>query len=532
MIKSIFFKRKIITYLVSIFILSFFLGASDAQATITSKEDWDAAFTSKYGDETDLDKLLVQNGFYNDTKARFAWHGNYWVRAFVTMAETFSDLGYLDEAVNLIDYMLYYRDDARAARGEIDILEEPYHTAPLFYLNNRDQVMPGWRRIMSDGTRRILTLDDGQITNAIMRFVHLVYDDPEYAAFQAKAEEYLTRVMETVDAHTESYIFDRQPRVPGSYYNPQTDGSRVSWTPIPYNQSAAMGITLVLLDEVLDGAPEYRAMAEGIVAYWRNYARLEPDNSYVWDYAPFNGSTCSANYCKVEDIGHGHIDVGFLLLAYNYSIGGLNVDDVVHLTNTWVQNVYLGNGQLAVRVDGSGLSNETWNAGFDWIDLAEFDPSVLDIAIEVYESQHSTPGWGRPFLGWAEILRWTHIPNSEPTLEPDPEPEPVDPEPQPVDTEVPQVDIISPANGDVIGVPGPLEIHVNAVDNVAVSRVEIYLNDALRVTMLGSGPYYYVTHLPGKRNQVYEITAKAFDQKGNTRSAHVSVDTARRKKKR
>ena len=60
--------------------LVFFLGAGSAQADITSKEDWNAAFTAAYGDGTDFDILLSQNG-YNDKQSRFAWHGNYWVRA-------------------------------------------------------------------------------------------------------------------------------------------------------------------------------------------------------------------------------------------------------------------------------------------------------------------------------------------------------------------------------------------------------------------------------------------------------------------
>ena len=121
-------------------LLVLFAGFGVAQATITSKADWDAAFASKFGDGSDLDKLLVQNGFYDDSKGRFEWHGNYWLRAFVVMAETFDDPSYLDKAVNLIDYMLRYRDDARAARGEIDILQEPYFLAPPFYLNNRDEL--------------------------------------------------------------------------------------------------------------------------------------------------------------------------------------------------------------------------------------------------------------------------------------------------------------------------------------------------------------------------------------------------------
>ncbi|MFQ5382301.1 MAG: hypothetical protein ACE5EF_11890, partial [Dehalococcoidia bacterium] len=73
---------------------------------------------------------------------RLAWHGHYWLRAYVEMAAHYGDPQYLDDAVAMIDYMLDQRDDARAARGELDISSEPYRKAPLFYLQNRGQVAP------------------------------------------------------------------------------------------------------------------------------------------------------------------------------------------------------------------------------------------------------------------------------------------------------------------------------------------------------------------------------------------------------
>ena len=393
--------NRFVAHAASTLLALFVVGFADAQAAITSKDDWDTAFASRFGDGSDIGTLLPQDGFYDDTKARFAWHGNYWVRAFVTMAETFDDPSYLDKAVDLIDYMFRYRDDERAARGELDILDEPYYDAPPFYLNNHDQVMPGWRRVLSDGRRQILVLDDGQVTNGIMRFVRLVYENPKYEAYQVKAQEYLSRVIETVDAHTESYIFNRYSRVPGSYYWPKPDGTGFWSNPVPYNQEATMGITLLLLDDVLGGGTEYGLLAEGLVNYWLNYVHLQSNGSYTWDYRPYDEPF------RMEDIAHGHIDVGFLLLAYRYSIGDLTAEDMVGLVKTWVQNVYLGNGELAANVDGSGVSDarKTYYAGLDWIDLAEFDQIILRIAMKIYNKHYKTLIWARPFLGWAEILR-------------------------------------------------------------------------------------------------------------------------------
>ena len=158
---------------------------------------------------------------------------------------------------------------------------------------------------------------------------------------------------------------------------------------------------MILLDDLLGGGTDYARMAEGIVGYWLNYVELRPNGSYVWDYAPYGDAS------RVEDVGHGHIDAGFLWLAYNRSVGDLTTEDMVRLAKTWTQNAYLGNGELAALIDGSGTTKNEWNAGFDWIDLAELDPTVLDIAVEVYDKHYQEPTWSRPFLGWAEILRWT-----------------------------------------------------------------------------------------------------------------------------
>ena len=69
-------------------------------------------------------------------------------------------------------------------------------------------------------------------------------------------------------------------------------------------------------------------MAEGIVQYWLNYVRLQSKGSYVWDYAH---RTTLNNADRVEDSSHAHIDVGFLILAYEWGVGGLTAEDMTRL---------------------------------------------------------------------------------------------------------------------------------------------------------------------------------------------------------
>jgi hypothetical protein len=88
--------------------------ASDCRA-IESRSQWDEAFRLAHPAQ---DPCLADPGEYPGDL--YAWHGHYWIRAYLSMADTYGDTKYLDKAVALIDRMLFYRDDARHSRGELD----------------------------------------------------------------------------------------------------------------------------------------------------------------------------------------------------------------------------------------------------------------------------------------------------------------------------------------------------------------------------------------------------------------------------
>ena len=60
--------------------------------------------------------------------------------------------------------------------------------------------------------------------------------------------------------------------------------------------------------------------------------------------------------------------------------------------------------------------------------------------------------------------------------------------------------------------------------NVEVNRAEIYVNGGLKVTFIGTGPYQFDWRVSGKKNKVYEITAKAYDPSGNVGIDQISVE--------
>ena len=381
---------------------AFLIGSVSFSGTIAfaveTQADWDYWFNKYYGTQDPMLDSTEAN-----TAGKLSWHAHYWVRAYVMMAKTFKDTKYLDKAVTMIDFLLSNRDKIRDANGIIDVAAEPYGSAPLYFLKNPSVPAPGWRIWVSNSQWRIQTLDDGMITHAIMRFVDLVYNNPEYASYQAKAEQYLAAVEEIVPLHDSLFVYDRFDKMPGSYYYPKPDGTGLWSGAVPYNHSATMGVTLLLLDKVKGGVPEYRRKAEALLGYLKDYLRLQANDSYVWDYAPqyANG---------VEDFNHAHVDISFVVLAYKRGLS-LTEQDMKRFANTLTKNLYLGNGELAETVDGvePNTNKNYYPIGFDWIDLAEFDPTILDIAKEVYNKYYSKPSWCRDLQGWAEIMWWTKM---------------------------------------------------------------------------------------------------------------------------
>jgi hypothetical protein len=368
-------------------------------SAIETKNEWDKAFLSIYPYK---DPILEDPGEY--PAEAFAWHGHYWVRAYVSMAETYGDSKYLDKAVALIDHMFYHRDDARFARGALDIRAAPYTTAPLYYLNHRDEAARGWRKLWN-GQIRDDVVTDGMITQAIMRFVALVFHSSRFTAYQAKAREYMSKVEETASMWNDTFAFGRYG-IPGSYWYPKTDGTSLSSTEVAYNQSAVMAATLLLLDEVKGGVPEYRKKAAAVLDFWRMKRREVSGDAYEWNYYLVNQEY------GVEDFDHSHIDLLFFTIAFQHGL--MSRAEMNRLANTLTEKIYKGAGGTAAYVDGSG-SGDGYYAGFDWIDLAQVDPKVLDIAREVYTRRYSKPTWARPFLGWAEILRWSSAKNKKPS---------------------------------------------------------------------------------------------------------------------
>jgi hypothetical protein len=90
------------------------------------------------------------------------------------------------------------------------------------------------------------------------------------------------------------------------------------------------------------------------------------------------------------------------------------------------------------------------------------------------------------------------------------------------DVTAPAASIGSPADGATL--TGMVQVSAIASDNKGVSKVEFFINGALKATA-SAAPYAFVWNTEEAANGSYALTVKAYDQAGNVgQSASVSVN--------
>jgi len=353
---------------------------SSVTPAIGNQAAWDSKFSARYGTGGVPD---LSSGAETPAQRaeKFSWQGHYWVRAYVSMAKTYGDTKYLDKAVSSIDNWFAYQETSQ-----------------------------GWGASINPSQ---MFLDTGVIAQAITVFSYEVWNDSRFTAYRPKADSYIAKlepILHTYDAQWANNVtaYNGSP----SFYVYSTcgaDGKSVcsAASLVMYNQGATMVKALLLIDRIkrLKGqTPDagYLDKANKGAAYFKTFARLN-GTAYVWDYGGARGS-------GIEDTSHGHLDLSHLVWAYQFGLGGLTSTDMARLAGT--ARVILssaGANDVSTRVDGTGLAGtndyERVSIGYDWIDLVDYDQTLLDKVINVFNAHMSAPSSARFFFGWAEILR-------------------------------------------------------------------------------------------------------------------------------
>ncbi|MDJ0514346.1 MAG: hypothetical protein QNJ62_12975 [Methyloceanibacter sp.] len=336
------------------------------------------------------------DGDYDDSDGVLAWIVQYWVRAWVKMARLTGDRSYMDSCVSFIDAMFAHTDERRIERGEI---QESYIREPG-YFRGTGVGGPFWK---AGGLADVVT--NGQIAQGILCFVELVFEDPRrWRRYRALAQRYFEDALTVID------VFDNDwqtVRSKGSYHYRDSEGSGVlGVTSIAFNQAASMMTAQVLVNK-LEPSPARIDKIRRLVQLWLDDYMVErPDGTVSWRYIANHPEQTNP-----EDVGHGSIDIEFLVAAYLTGETALDERHMVALAKTFTSRVYNGHLGLNEFVDGSTEPrfDENWNAAIGWIELARWDPEVFVVAARIYNTSYppiapSGVLWSRPMLGWANLI--------------------------------------------------------------------------------------------------------------------------------
>jgi len=336
---------------------------------IGTQAAWDQKYNAQYG--SSLPNMR--------DSGEFAWHGHYWVRAYVSMAKTYGSTKYLDTAVRMIDQWI-----------------------------NRIEGPKGWSTGKDPSQ---MSLETAMISDAITLFAYEVWKDQRFGAYRSKADGYIARVEPILNSYNNQWaenLIDFAGS-PSFYLYASCGGVCGRKALMYYNQGAVLAKGFLLIDRVkrLKGQtpdPAYLNKAAKAAAYFKTFAKLN-GTAYVWNYegARTDRST------TVEDTNHAHLDLSLLVWAKAYSLGGFNDTDMNRLAATMhkVLNGQAGPNDVSNQVNGAGWAS-TWDrsaVGYDWIDLVDYDATLLDKTIKVFNTHIANPNGSRFYLGWAEIQR-------------------------------------------------------------------------------------------------------------------------------
>lgn len=345
-------------------------GASYVTPAIATQAQWDAKYNAQYGTS-----LPNTSGGAED----FAWQGHYWVRSYVSMAKTYGDTKYLDTATRMIDYWFAHTDSPQ-----------------------------GWGSKLGASQ---MSLDTGVIAEAIMTYSYEVWKDSRFTAYRTKADSYIAKLEPILNSYNNQWVTNAPyAGSPSFYVYASCGGVCSSASLMMYNQGTVLAKPLMLIDRVkrMKGqTPDagYLNKADKVAAYFKTFARLN-NNAYDWDYGGARGS-------GIEDTSHAHLDLSHLVWAKQFGLGGLTNTDMTRLANTMqkVLNGAAGPNDVSHAVNGTGLAGDNYlrvSVGYDWIDLVDYDATLLDKTIKVFNTFMPNPSSARFYLGWAEIQRKKH----------------------------------------------------------------------------------------------------------------------------
>lgn len=203
---------------------------------------------------------------------------------------------------------------------------------------------------------------------------------------------------------------------------------------------------------------------------------LDPAHSYSFAVTAYDAAGAESAYSNVVTIPEMQAPV----TSITYPANAVTVAGVVSVTADATDNV--GVAKVEFYVNGVLKATDTGSPYvFSW-DTTALTPGTYTLSTKAYDAAGN--------IGQSQSVTVT-VAN---------------------DLQAPTISLTSPSNN--LTVKGTVSIAANAADNVGVSRVEFYLNNAL-LGATNMAPYAYNWNTQSVVNGVYNVTAKAYDSAGN-----------------
>ena len=307
-------------------------------ATLVLLESGDVAWE-------DYSERLAREYYYNT--GFLAWYVPAELKAYVNIYKITGERKWLDRAVIRADYLVNVSDvngDGVPSWGNYN---ETWGGCPEYK----------WGEA---------TVWDGVICTALMNLVKLIFTDPvlsENSTLLRKAETYLNLVTKVIDRYHQCWIQTGEGE--GHYWvDPEGDTSPI------FNQFLALGIAEILVYEVT-GDEKYLEKPLAMARFMKRNLRLvEESDAYFWHYMVGG---------RLEDLGHGSIDIEFAVLAYKHRLA-FNDTDMRRFAHGFTRLIWRGESggypYLNTYIDGSEVATKPDQRPTSWVRLAEFNSLV------------------------------------------------------------------------------------------------------------------------------------------------------------
>ena len=392
--------------------------------SVKTPADWDL----KVGQNL-KGKLPVKGEAWLPDDDNYAWQAARYIEGYLALARVTGDRKYMDDARDILDYMLSNRDDIRFANKPLDAV---YSYAPTYYMFHRGTPAKGWRRksgpVTPEGpSMGVSVLIDGRICEMFIQWCELARQGfPKL--YETDVTRYLDRVQETIEMHLPSFFpvgkvdpakITYHATLPDGGFRhwwhinavplplPPSDAPRCWSGQIPLNHSATMARAMLGYGR-LRGTDIYHDKVQLVVNFFLNSIDPAVKDRALWEYDP-----ARKDRFDIEDIGHATIDLSLIEAAYR--AGGYGIDDtfVKRLVKTFHGFYYEPTHDVYFNISGPTKPGDLPRKNYgertaigcaSWLWLAEFDPTIATKVRDTYEAYFTGASSGFVMGGWGNLL--------------------------------------------------------------------------------------------------------------------------------